>query len=85
MSIYDEAPHWCKNAVKTPKGWAHHVTGELLISVPEMDKYMEVAETVETIEEAPAAVETIEETPPVVKKPRTKKSTPKATSVATDK
>jgi hypothetical protein len=82
MSIYDEAPHWCKNAVKTPKGWAHHVTGELLISVPGMDKYMEVVETVETVEQAPDAVETVKEKPPVVKKPRTKKSTPKATSVA---
>jgi hypothetical protein len=82
MSIYNEAPHWCKNAVKTPKGWAHHVTGELLISVPGMDKYMEV---VETVEETPTVVETVEEKPLVVKKPRTKKSTPKATPVATDK
>jgi hypothetical protein len=81
MSVYDEAPHWCKNAVKTPKGWAHHVTGELLISVPEMDKYMEVVETVETVEEKPLVVETVEEKPLVVKKPRTKKSTPKATDV----
>jgi hypothetical protein len=85
MSIYDEAPHWCKNAVKTPKGWAHHITGELLISVPGMDKYMKEVETVETVEETPPVVETVEENPPVVKKPRTKKSTPKATPVATDK
>jgi hypothetical protein len=60
MSIYDKAPEWCKDAVKSEEGWRHRITGELLIAVPDMAKHMEqVAEKV--VEEVKAEVEKVVE------------------------
>jgi gas vesicle protein len=60
MSIYDKAPEWCKDAVKSEEGWRHRITGELLIAVPDMAKHMEqVVEKV--VEEVKAEVEKVVE------------------------
>jgi hypothetical protein len=70
MSIYDKAPEWCKDAVKSEEGWRHRITGELLIAVPDMAKYMEQvveevkAEVEKVVEEVKAEVEKVEPSNP---------------------
>ena len=66
-NIYNKPPAWCPDAVPSDKGWRHHKTGELLVSVrggvgePRDISEPSVIETVEQLVEVPDAVEVLSE------------------------
>lgn len=33
QDIFKFPPNWCKDAIATPRGWAHPVTGEILVAI----------------------------------------------------
>ena len=60
-------PHYKKDAIPTPRGWVHPITGELLvarkISTDDINEYMdvEVKPKVQVLKEAPTTVEEAED------------------------
>ena len=66
-NIYNKPPAWCPDAVPSDRGWRHHKTGELLVSVRggvgETRSINEsiVTEAVEQLVEVPDAVEVLSE------------------------
>lgn len=60
-------PHYKKDAIPTPRGWVHPITGELLvarkISTDDINEYMDVEEKpkVQVLKEAPTTVEEAED------------------------
>ena len=60
-------PHYKKDAIPTPRGWVHPITGELLVAkkIPtdDINEYMDVEEKpkVQVLKEAPTTVEEAED------------------------
>ena len=60
-------PNYQKDAIPTPRGWVHHMTGELLVArkIPtdDINEYMDVEEKpkVQVLKEAPTTVEEAED------------------------